>query len=357
MMMAMMQAEPRVTKAVAADSMPETVAAVSSEREAAHHAFPGAVGMLCVSEMRVGIVGAGTAGLSAAALLARAGHAVEVLERAPNPGPVGAGLLLQPTGMAVLERLGVLDEVRAGAARIDRVVGTTIEGRRFMDLAYADGGEHGLGVHRGALFAALRGAAVAAGAQVLAGAEVVQRRRIHELVDAGGATYGPYDLIVGADGARSTMRRFLPYRARVHEHRWGALWGVFADPSDAFGGVLDQYFDGARRMAGFLPTGGDAVSLFWSIRLDRIDAVRAAGLDAFREDLLSLAPVAERDGRAALLRPVAPGRYRQISLPRWHDGVLGTARRRGPCDEPATRAGSEPRADGRGGAGRRRVAR
>ena len=64
--------------------------------------------------MRIGIVGAGTAGLAAAALLARAGHAVEVLERAPDPGPVGAGLLLQPTGMAVLERLGVLDEVARG---------------------------------------------------------------------------------------------------------------------------------------------------------------------------------------------------------------------------------------------------
>ena len=274
-----------------------------------------------MSEMRIGIVGAGTAGLAAAALYARAGHAVEVLERAPDPGPVGAGLLLQPTGMAVLERLGVLEEVRAGAARIERVVGTTVGGRRFMDLAYA--GEHGLGVHRGALFTALRGAAERDGARVLAGAEVVGRRRVHELVDAGGATYGPYDLIVGADGARSTVRRFLPLKARIHEHRWGALWGVFGDPSNAFHGVLDQYFDGARRMAGFLPTGGDAVSLFWSIRLDRIEAARAAGLAAFRDELLSLAPVAEPlMGGLRSFDQLLPAAYRQISLPRWHDGTV-----------------------------------
>lgn len=116
-------------------------------------------------------MGAGTAGLAAATLLARAGASVDVLERAPQPGPVGAGLLIQPTGISVLAQLGVLDRVLAGAARIDRVLGTTVGGKRFMDLAYH--GEHGLGVHRGALFSALRDAAVAAGVRILPGAEVV----------------------------------------------------------------------------------------------------------------------------------------------------------------------------------------
>src|SRR3954467_11470477 len=106
---------------------------------------------------RVGIVGAGTAGLATAALLARAGDVVEILERAPSPGPVGAGLLLQPTGQAVLARLGGLEKVRADAAVGERVVGTTVRGKRFLDLSYRVG--HGLGVHRGALFSALQGAA------------------------------------------------------------------------------------------------------------------------------------------------------------------------------------------------------
>ncbi|MDA0163985.1 FAD-dependent monooxygenase [Solirubrobacter ginsenosidimutans] len=272
----------------------------------------------------IGIVGAGTAGLAAAALYARAGHDVQVLERAPNPGPVGAGLLLQPTGIGVLRRLGVLDEVAAGAARVSEVVGTTVGGRRFMDLAYAGLGEevHGLGVHRGALFTALRGAAARAGAALLPGVEIV-RRQDRTLIDAGGARYGPYDRIVGADGARSAMRRFLPVRARIHDHRWGALWGIFPDAAGSFDGRLDQYFDGASRMVGFLPTGAGAVSIFWSVRLDRIDAVRTAGVGAFRADLLSLAPVAEPVlGGLTSMEQLMPASYRQVSLPAWHDGTL-----------------------------------
>lgn len=264
-------------------------------------------------------MGAGTAGLAVATLLARAGASVDVLERAPQPGPVGAGLLIQPTGMSVLARLGVLERVLAGAARIDRVVGTTVRGRRFMDLAYE--GEHGLGVHRGALFSALREAAAEAGVRVLAGAEIVDYRPEGVLVDAGGASYGPYDLVVGADGARSTMRRFLGVRARVLEHRWGALWGVFEDPGGVFGHELDQYFDGASRMAGFLPTGSGAVSLFWSIRLDRIAAVRAAGADAFRRELVGLAPVASELAIPSM-DVLLPASYRQVSLPTWSAGRL-----------------------------------
>ncbi len=270
------------------------------------------------------MVGAGTAGLAAAALLAKAGHQVQVLERAPSPGPVGAGLLLQPTGIGVLERLGVLDEITAGATRVTEVHGTTVAGRRFMDLAYEriGAGVHGLGVHRGALFSALRGAAERAGATILPGVEIVHRAD-RTLIDAGGARFGPYDRIVGADGARSTMRRFLPYRARIHEHRWGALWGVFDDPRSTFDGTLDQYYDGARRMVGFLPTGTRAVSVFWSVRLDRIDAVRAAGVDAFRDDLLSLAPMAEDViGGLRSTDELLPASYRTVMLPHWHDGTL-----------------------------------
>jgi len=49
--------------------------------------------------LRIAIIGAGIGGLTAGAYLARAGHATTLNSRAHKLRPVGAGLLLQPTGL------------------------------------------------------------------------------------------------------------------------------------------------------------------------------------------------------------------------------------------------------------------
>ena len=63
--------------------------------------------------MAVGVVGCGVAGQAASILLADAGHEVTIFERFAEPRPIGAGLLLQPTGLAVLRALGLADEAVA----------------------------------------------------------------------------------------------------------------------------------------------------------------------------------------------------------------------------------------------------
>ena len=71
--------------------------------------------------LHVAIVGYGTAGQTAAILLARDGHRVEVFEQAPEPRPVGAGFLLQPTGLQVLWSMGLLAPVLAHGAPVTRL--------------------------------------------------------------------------------------------------------------------------------------------------------------------------------------------------------------------------------------------
>ena len=223
--------------------------------------------------MKIAVIGLGTAGPAAALLLARQGHAVEIFERVEHPAPTGAGLLLQPTGMAVLARLGLLQPILAHGARIERLHGVTTTGRMVLDLAYADlrPGLFGLGIHRGRLFATLYDAVRAAGIPVHTG---VTMERIPE----------GYDLVVVADGARSHLR---PPGARVRPYPWGALWTSFDDPAGEWDGVLAQRYRDTREMLGFLPSGDGSVSVFWSVRTD---AWEALGRDAWIEKMLALEP-------------------------------------------------------------------
>jgi 2-polyprenyl-6-methoxyphenol hydroxylase-like FAD-dependent oxidoreductase len=70
---------------------------------------------------RVGVVGMGVAGATIASLMARSGHDVTLFERVPRVGPMGAGILLQPSGQWVLDRLGLLDRVAEHAETIEEL--------------------------------------------------------------------------------------------------------------------------------------------------------------------------------------------------------------------------------------------
>lgn len=61
------------------------------------------------------------------------------------------------------------------------------------------------------------------------------------------------------------------------------------------------------------------VSLFWSIRADRVEAWRAAGLPAWRDRVLALEPRAEGllDSITSL-EPVLFARYRDVAMWPWH---------------------------------------
>ena len=69
------------------------------------------------------IIGAGTAGLATAILLAREGHQVTIFEKVEELSPVGAGLLLQPAGLAVFEHLGILDQALKLGAKVTGLEG------------------------------------------------------------------------------------------------------------------------------------------------------------------------------------------------------------------------------------------
>jgi 2-polyprenyl-6-methoxyphenol hydroxylase-like FAD-dependent oxidoreductase len=62
---------------------------------------------------KVLVIGGGIGGLATAVALRRAGWEVEVFERAPELGEVGAGLSLWRNALAALDRIGLLETLRA----------------------------------------------------------------------------------------------------------------------------------------------------------------------------------------------------------------------------------------------------
>jgi 2-polyprenyl-6-methoxyphenol hydroxylase-like FAD-dependent oxidoreductase len=249
---------------------------------------------MAINSLDVGICGFGVAGGALAVFLARAGHRVTILERAPQLGPVGAGFLLHPSGQKVLEKLGLLDAVVSKSARIARLEAFTRSGHRLTDLRY-DRGRPGLcayGVQRDVLFKALFEAANAAGVGMALSADICELQETAESVrlrDVSERAFGPFDLVVGADGARSQVRAWLNEGSNPRrEYTHGALWGTgpLGEPSES----LYQATRGARQLLGLLPIGEGRVAFFWGIRRDRVEVLKARGYEAFREEVALLSP-------------------------------------------------------------------
>ena len=173
--------------------------------------------------MDIAIAGAEIGGLAAGAMLAQAGHDVMIYDQFAAPASVGSGLVIQPVGLDVLDRVGAGEAARASGAVLRRMSGREASsGRPVLDVSYGRGPNDtpGLAIHRSALFAALYGVAVAAGVKVVPGHKVIgaQAGRLHF---EGGGVADPADLVIDASGARSTIS---PLRARDLPH--AAIWGT-----------------------------------------------------------------------------------------------------------------------------------
>jgi len=235
--------------------------------------------------LRIGIIGCGIGGLAAALFLRRDGHDAALFERFETPQPLGAGLLLQPTGQMALAQLGLLGEVSTLGARVDGLDGRSPTGRVILDLRYERYAPwaHGIGVQRGALFGTLYQAVLAAGIPITTGFEAREISPLDRPVisSADGRTAGPFDLVLIADGAHSALREALFPEAKARPYGWGAFWGLAADPEHAWDGALRQVYDKAKVMIGVLPVGrepGDntnKISFFWSLKTADFAAARA----------------------------------------------------------------------------------
>lgn len=211
--------------------------------------------------------------------------------------------MLQPTGLAVLGALGLSDAIARLGARIDRLVGTDAgSGRVVLDVGYRPlgAGAHALAVHRAALFHVLHDAVVAAKLPIRTGYTVASlEREDTSWLRGPQGLEGPFDLVVDALGASSPLRAAAARPGAVRPLAYGAIWGTVPWVDQGFDRrALMQRYRKASVMIGVLPVGrqkpgsAEMAAFFWSLKPERLAALRQQGFEHWKETVRRLWPQA-----------------------------------------------------------------
>ena len=166
--------------------------------------------------MRIAIAGAGIGGLTAALALHRDGHEVAVFEQASQLSEIGAGIQLSPNATRVLDWLGLLGDIERIAVEPARgdlrrwQDGSVLVSQPLGAEVRAHYGWPYFHVHRADLHQVLVRASI--GCDVQLGRKVAGVENVDDGVVVGfddGSTSDRFDLLVGADGIHSAVRRLL----------------------------------------------------------------------------------------------------------------------------------------------------
>ena len=235
--------------------------------------------------LNIAIIGAGTAGLAAASLLAEQGHHIHLFEKARELEPVGAGLLLQPAGLAVFEHLGILDQALTLGAHVTGLEGQLAGGDLLVNSHYqqAHPDFYGLGIHRASLCHVLESKAreYPENIQWYMQHDISQlneRDNTVELIGtaAGHAFQFTTDLVLIANGARSHLRP-QAWEKLNQPYSWGAKWIIVPECDVLDPQILHQFYDRSNIMMGIMPTGAIPTqpeqrlsSIFWSLPSEQL---------------------------------------------------------------------------------------
>lgn len=158
------------------------------------------------------ISGAGVAGSSLAYWLVQAGFTVTVVERAAGQRSSGSPVDVKGPAVEVVEQMGIMPQLRAAATRANRLVFVDSDGRErggfSRKVFQGSAGDREVEIARADLVAILQSAACE-NVDIRWGDTITELTQTGDGVQVGFQQAEParFDLVVGADGLHSTVRR------------------------------------------------------------------------------------------------------------------------------------------------------
>ena len=203
------------------------------------------------------VIGGGITGSVLSLALAQRGVRVDLAELREEWRGIGHGITVQGNALAALAKVGVLDALLARGVPFDTLRMRRADGTLIAELPTPRTGGAALPATMGALRSDIQDVVCervyAAGVNVRLGLTVrsitQDGQRAHaEFTD--GST-GSYDLIVGADGIRSSVRAMLGFTTAPQPSGM-SIWRAVADrPAEL--DCSELYYDGPRYKAGYTP--------------------------------------------------------------------------------------------------------
>jgi 2-polyprenyl-6-methoxyphenol hydroxylase-like FAD-dependent oxidoreductase len=242
---------------------------------------------------RVGIVGAGPAGLSAALACSKLGMEPTVFERAKDFRRMGGGILIHSNGQRALEAMGQLDTFLAQVAPVSRLVLERPDGKAMAAIEYETlGVPHARAaiIMRYKVQEILHNACVSAGVPVHFGRKCVGV----ELGETGTLAFEDgaretFDVLLGCDGIRSRVREAAGIKAELLGTGYSYLRAVAEFESPEYT-VTEVWGPGGRRY-GFGPLPNRQTYLYCTAPTGKWDEVRENSL---QEWLQGWAPFGDR---------------------------------------------------------------
>ncbi|WP_336650652.1 FAD-dependent monooxygenase [Kocuria rosea] len=217
-----------------------------------------------MSVEKVLIVGAGVGGLATAAALGQRGVAVEVVEVRADNHVLGVGINQPANSLRALDAIGVLEQCLAAGYQYDRNAFFDWQGTPVVEVPTSMGDDRipaNNALSRKDLQTILLTAATEAGATITNGVTVDTVENGPDAVSVGftdGRT-ATYDLVIGADGYRSPLRRKLFGNLGEPQFTGYAVWRLMRPrPQEVTHTML---FQGDGTKAGLIPLSEDTMYL------------------------------------------------------------------------------------------------